>query len=71
MSKIRIEIDSKGNKTVSGGTAAPLENLVLRETIGSKVVDHRILSISEGTVIRTNPNCYWTVVNGVPRYICT
>ncbi len=71
MAKIAIEVDlDSGKKTLIGGREVPLKNLTLTEDVGGAVVKHKVLSISEGAEIRTNPGCYWVMIGGVLTLIC-
>lgn len=75
MSKTIIEIDGRtGDKKVrkengEEAEAVDLKDLIFEENIDGKVVRHKVLSISEGAIIRTNP-CTWVMVNGVLKRIC-
>jgi len=69
--KMTIEIDAAtGDATVSGGKKIPFGDLELVEKIPGANVRHKVLSISDNAVIRTNPGCYWIVINGVLYQIC-
>lgn len=75
MSKMIIEIDGRTGeqkvKKENGEEAesVALKDLIFEENIGGKVVRHKVLSISDGALIRTNP-CTWKVINGVLYKIC-
>ena len=75
MSKMIIEIDGRSGehkvKKENGEEAesVALTGIIFEENVGGKVVRHKVLSISDGALIRTNP-CVWKMINGRLYKIC-
>ncbi len=69
--KMVIEIDAvTGDAVVSGAQKIDFKDLEISVKGKTLNTRHKVLSISDDAVIRTNPGCYWRVINGVLYQIC-